>query len=294
MRHRACASAGRPGNFASAPPRRRSSLRDVAASSCGASSTSAMRCAELLALELAEAARGDRRASRCGCRDVTNGFSGSFGIAFLLTVMCARAERRLGVLAGDLLRAQVDQEHVGVGAAGHDAQAALLQHLRQHARVLEHLLLVDLEVARQRFPNATALAAITCISGPPCRPGNTAELIAFSCSRVGEDEAAARAAQRLVRGAGDEVGDADRASDRRPAAIEAGVVRHVDHQQRADAVGDRAKALPVDHARIRRRAGDDQLGLVLVREPLGRVVVDELGLGIEAVGDDVEPLAATC
>ncbi|MOA57471.1 hypothetical protein D3C78_1816580 [compost metagenome] len=29
--------------------------------------------------------------------------------------------------------------------------------------------------------NATALAAITCISGPPCRPGKMALLIAFSC-----------------------------------------------------------------------------------------------------------------
>ncbi|MCY1375940.1 hypothetical protein D9M69_633930 [compost metagenome] len=29
---------------------------------------------------------------------------------------------------------------------------------------------------------ATALAAITCISGPPCRPGKMALLIAFSCS----------------------------------------------------------------------------------------------------------------
>ena len=35
-------------------------------------------------------------------------------------------------------------------------------------------------------------------------------------------------------------------------------------------------------------------GLVLVREALGLVVVDELGLAVEAVGDDVEPLAATC
>ena len=37
-----------------------------------------------------------------------------------------------------------------------------------------------------------------------------------------------------------------------------------------------------------------ELRLVLVREALGRVVVDELGFGIEPVGDDLEPLAATC
>ena len=42
---------------------------------------------------------------------------------------------------------------------------------------------------------------------------------------------------------------------------EPGVVRHVDHQERADRVGDRAKALPVDDPRIRRCAGDDELRL---------------------------------
>ncbi len=34
------------------------------------------------------------------------------------------------------------------------------------------------------MPNAAALAAMTCISGPPCWPGNTAELNFFSCSVV--------------------------------------------------------------------------------------------------------------
>ena len=59
-------------------------------------------------------------------------------------------------------------------------------------------------------------------------------------------------------------------------------MRHVDHELRADRVGDLAEALPVDDARVGRRAGDDELGLVLVREALGRVVVDELGLRIAA------------
>ena len=35
-------------------------------------------------------------------------------------------------------------------------------------------------------------------------------------------------------------------------------------------------------------------GLCSLREALGRVVVDQLGLRVEPVGDDVEPLAATC
>ena len=73
---------------------------------------------------------------------VTIGFCGSLGTAFLLTVMFALPSAALGVPPGQLLALQVHQEHVAVGAAGHDAKAALLQHLRHHARVVEHLLLV--------------------------------------------------------------------------------------------------------------------------------------------------------
>ena len=85
---------------------------------------------------------------------VTNGFSGSLGIAFLLTVMCACDSAASASLPVIRFARRSTQEHVAVGAAGDDAQAALLQHLRQHARVLEHALLVDLEVGLQRLAEA--------------------------------------------------------------------------------------------------------------------------------------------
>ena len=56
---------------------------------------------------------------------VTNGLSGSFGMAFLLTVKPDVLEQALGVLAGDAGRAQVDEHQVVVGAAGDEPQAAL-------------------------------------------------------------------------------------------------------------------------------------------------------------------------
>ena len=54
----------------------------------------------------------------------------------------------------------------------------------------------------------TALAAMTCISGPPWMPGKTARSRSFAYWLAAQDDAAARAAQRLVRGGGDEVGNA--------------------------------------------------------------------------------------
>ena len=68
-------------------------------------------------------------------------------------------------------------------------------------------------------------------------------------------------------------------------------MRHVGHEQRADAVRNRAKALPIDDPRIGRGTRDDQLGLVLVREALDGFVIDQFALRLEAVRDDVEPLA---
>ena len=64
---------------------------------------------------------------------VTNGFSGSFGIAFLLQVMPGAVERLLGDLAGDAERPEVDEHQVVVGAARHDAEA-LVGERRRRAR----------------------------------------------------------------------------------------------------------------------------------------------------------------
>ena len=82
---------------------------------------------------------------------VTIGFCGSFGIAFLLTVMCARPSAASASLPVMFFGAQVDQEHVAVGAARDDAQAALGEHRGHGARVVQHLLLVGLELGLERL-----------------------------------------------------------------------------------------------------------------------------------------------
>src|SRR5574340_924780 len=98
---------------------------------------------------------------------------------------------------------------------------------------------------------------------------------------TGQDQAAARTAQGLVGGGGDEVGDADRIGvvARRD---QTGIVRHVHEQVGTDAVGDGAEALPVDDQRVGGSARHDHLGLVFVGQLLHGVVVD-LFLVIQAV-----------
>ena len=73
----------------------------------------------------------------------------------------------------------------------------------------------------------------------------------------------------------------------RAAGDEAGDVRHVHHEQRADGIGDGTEAGKVQHPRVAAASGDDQLGVVLFGQPLNLVVVDGLGFLIDAVGHEL-------
>ncbi len=70
---------------------------------------------------------------------------------------------------------------------------------------------------------------------------------------------------------------------------QAGEVRHVDQQQRAAGVGDRAHPGEVDRARVGRAAGDQQARFEFGGERGERVVIDQAGLAVDAVVARVEP-----
>ncbi len=105
-----------------------------------------------------------------------------------------------------------------------------------------------------------------------------------------EDHAAARAAQRLVRGGGDDVRVRQRARVHL-AGDQPGEMRHVDHQIGADRIRDLAELREVDDARIGGPAGDDDLRLVLGGEARNLVEIDARVLAPHAVLHGVEPLA---
>ncbi len=72
-----------------------------------------------------------------------------------------------------------------------------------------------------------------------------------------------------------------------PRGHETGEVRHVDPEEGAYLVGDRAERFEVELTRVCRPAGDDDLRLVLDGETAHLVHVDDRGLGVDAVRDDV-------
>ena len=150
---------------------------------------------------------------------VTNGLSGSLGIAFLLTVMPTSFERASASLP--------------VMPAGRRSTSMRWLSVPPETRRRPHSTIaspIALGVDRRTWsmyalnsgcsasPNATALAAMTCSSGPPCMPGENGLVDRLGVLLLAEDEAAARAAQRLVRGGGDEVGVGHRETGAAPVA----------------------------------------------------------------------------
>jgi hypothetical protein len=69
------------------------------------------------------------------------------------------------------------------------------------------------------------------------------------------------------------------------------VVRHVDHEFRAELFGDFGKLLVVDFAGIGARPGDDHLGLVFLGQRCDLIEVDAMVFRIDPVGVELVELA---
>ena len=102
-----------------------------------------------------------------------------------------------------------------------------------------------------------------------------------------EDRAATRAPEGLVGGEGHDVGAVVHRVRVLPAGDEPGDVGGVEHEERADLVGDVAERLRVDDARVGGGAGDDDLRAVLEGGVAHLVEVDALVARRHAVGHEV-------
>ena len=182
-----------------------------------------------------------------------DGFIGgrsSKGIALRLTVIPTSSRRSSAVLPSRPVGREVDENQMDVGAAGEHVDPARDQLVGEGLRVGDRLALALPGTGRSAaIPRATALAAMMCISGPPCWPGKTARLIVGRELLLAEDHPAARPAERLVDRGGDHVGVRDGARVL-AGGDEPGEVRHVDHQLGADRVGDLAEGGEVELPRI--------------------------------------------
>ena len=117
------------------------------------------------------------------------------------------------------------------------------------------------------------------------RAGKDAAIDPFEMLLLAQNQAAARATQRLVRGRGHKVGVGNRAVVH-AGSDQSGVMGHVDHQQGADLVGDFGKFVVRNLARIGTRTGHDQLRFVLASQRGDLVKVQPMRVAINAVADE--------
>ena len=178
-----------------------------------------------------------------------------------------------------------------VGAARHDVEAASADGVGQRAGVLHDLVRIDLEVRTQGLAEGHRLGGDHMHQRPAlqAREDGGVDLLGHVLV-IGEDEAAARAAQGLVGGGGHHMG-VGKGRGMGAARHQTREMGHIHQKHRAHRIGDGAKAREVPQARIGRAARDDELGLVLVGQSLHHVHVDALGVRRDAIADGLEPLA---
>ncbi len=178
-----------------------------------------------------------------------------------------------------------------IGAAGDEIGAALLQTAGERLRVSNHRLGIGFEFGLQRLVEGDRLGGddVHQRSALKSWEHRRVDLLGDRFV-VGQDHAPARPAQGLVRRGRDDMGVAER---RRMFARrdQPGKMRHVDEQQSADLVADRAKAGEVELPRIGRSAGDDHLGPMLFRQAFDLVEIDQMIVPAHAILNRVEPFA---
>ena len=177
-----------------------------------------------------------------------------------------------------------------IGAAGDQAHAGLGKLLGHHLGVGDHLVGVAGEVGLQGLAEADSLGGDDVHEGAALHVGEHGEVNLAAQFLLGEDHAAAGAAQGFLGGGRNDLGMGE---GRRVGAAgdEAGNVGHVHHEQRAHGIGDGAEAGEVQHPRVAAATGDDELGVVFFGQPLHLVVVDGLGIAVNAVGHEVVEVA---
>ena len=194
------------------------------------------------------------------------------------------AECCISGAAGEVFVDEVEQHQVVLGAAGDEFVTAREENFGHRLGVIQHLFLVFGEGGVKRFEKGNRLRGNHLHQRPALDAGEDGGVEFFLQRFVGarEDQPAARPAQGFVGGGGDDVGNRYRVR-RKPRGDKACDVRHIDHEIRADAVGNFAKALQIQHLRVGGETGDDHLRLVLLGDALHRVVINQPGFQVEAV-----------
>ncbi len=179
---------------------------------------------------------------------------------------------------------------MGVGVAGGDDEALGGQVGGEGPGVGDHLVGVGGVRGGGRLAEGDGLGGDGVHLRTALREREDGPVDAFRQFAPAQDHAAAGSAQHLVRGGADDVGVRHRAGRRSPGDEPDGV-RGVRDEVGAHLVGDVAEGGVVEVAGVGDGAADDRLGPAGAGQGAHLVVVDQPGLRVHAVADEVEPAA---
>ena len=225
----------------------------------------------------AHAGRGLGRRAQAQARG-HEGRAGVVGDGVAVAGDAGPVEHLLGLLAGQLgvEGAQVDQDHVVVGAPGDQAEALGHQGVAQGARRWPPPgRRSRRNSGRAASAKATALAAMTCSSGPPWRPGKTA-LSIFLASSAPQRMAPPRGPRRVLWVVRVTTSATPTGLGWAPPAIRPAGWAASNMKQRAHRVGDLPEGPGVDDAGVGGGAGHDEVRLLALGQVGHLVEVDDL------------------
>ena len=173
-----------------------------------------------------------------------------------------------------------------VGASRHQAEALLGQGLGERRSIAHDLLGVALKGRIGGFAEGHGLAGNGMFEGPTLQTGEDRLVDRRGVLGLGEDATTTRTTKGLVGGERDDVGVRNRVR-MHPAGDEPGDMGGIEHEQRANLVGDGPDGFGIDDARVCSCPGDDHLGALTQRRLADLVVVDPLIGGRDAIGHEV-------
>ena len=199
-------------------------------------------------------------------------------------------ERYLGDVAGQALRAQIDQDKMRVCTAGNDIDATPDQCLAKNPGIRHDKLDIGPEFRTERLTEAGRLAGdgMDQRTTLKAREDRRVDLLS-KCLVIRQDDAAAPGAQRLVRRRGDDM------RMRHRIRMDAGGdqprdVCHIDHQVGVDSIRDFTELGEIEGARIGRAASQNDLRLAGLRLVEELVEINLCCFLVNAVLLGVEPL----
>lgn len=211
-------------------------------------------------------------------------------------------EDSLETSAVKLVLAEVDEDHVAVGAVSDELVAKRLEAVLQGLGVGHDLLLVDLEVRGLGLLEGDGqsgdgvVVGTTLVAGEDGEVDGVLELVESLLASLGvdgadtlaeEDHGTAGTTEGLVGGGGDNIGVLEGSGDDL-GGNETGNVSHVNHEVGTNGVGNLAHTLVVDQTAVGRGTSDQNLRAVEDGVLLERIVVNDAGLLVDAVGHGLE------